>query len=124
MTWKLTALVGLGGALGAISRAWAHQLCKTYLPWDCSPWDFLAINVLGSFAIGVVLGWQSDHFSPEARLFFGTGFCGAFTTFSTFSHQTLELFAKGKTSVALANIAASILLCLAGTWAGIHLVHR
>ena len=118
MTLQQTALVGAGGAMGAISRAWLAHLLKS------PPWDILAINVLGSFLIGLVLGWQSEHLSPNVRLLLGTGFCGGFTTFSTFSHQTLDLMAKGKTGTAMASMLASLVLCLAGTWAGIQLVQR
>ncbi len=118
MTLQQLGLIGIGGALGAVTRAWlAHQ-------WKSPPWDILTINVIGSILIGMVLGWSASGARPEIRILVGTGFCGAFTTFSTFSHETVTLLSKGKFSIAAINIVASVTLCLLGTWIGIHLIHK
>jgi CrcB protein len=89
------------------------------------PWGTLLINVLGSF----VIGWYGTLTLPggpwpaggDMRLFVMVGICGGFTTFSVFSLQTFELLRGGEEVRALAYIAASVLLCLAGTVFGHHI---
>lgn len=92
------------------------------LPSSFFPWGTLFVNVSGSFAIG--LGAAAVASSGELflagswRLFFMVGFCGGFTTFSSFSLQTLALLQDGRHALAIAYILASVLLCLGGTVLG------
>lgn len=88
------------------------------------PWGTLAVNILGSIAIGVVAGATDSAriaLPPEVRQFFMVGLFGGFTTFSSFSLQTLRLFHDGDWMRAGANIGLSLLLCLAGVAAGYRL---
>jgi len=115
-----TAWIALGGALGSVARYW---LAVWALPVSRSlPWGTIGINVAGSFLIGFfgTLTLAGDrHPLPEtARLFVMVGFCGGFTTFSSFSLQTLDLLRVGAWDRALANAALSVLLCLGAVAAG------
>ena len=85
-------LVALGGALGSMARYWA-TLAVTAALGPRYPWGTLGINVLGSFAIALTaaLGTGRLPLSPETRLFVMVGICGGFTTFSSFSLQSLQL---------------------------------
>jgi fluoride exporter len=109
-----TLWVAIGGALGSVARywiaLWAMPLSR-HLPVGT-----IFINVLGSFAIGffgtLTIG-SGRYPAPDAtRVFFMVGFCGGFTTFSSFSLQTLDLLRGGAASRAFANIVLSVLLCL------------
>jgi CrcB protein len=115
-----TALIALGGALGSVARYW---LAVWALPASRSlPWGTIGINVAGSFLIGFfgTLTLEGGrHPAPEwVRLFVMVGICGGFTTFSSFSLQTLDLLRGGAWDRALVNVAASVLLCLASVGAG------
>jgi CrcB protein len=109
-----TVLVALGGALGSTARYW---IALWALPISRGlPWGTILINIAGSFAIGLFGTLTLAHGRypvPEsARLFFMVGICGGFTTFSSFSLQTLDLLRAGAPGRALANAALSLLLCL------------
>lgn len=115
-----TLWIALGGALGTIARYW---VAVGMLPLSRSlPWGTIAINIVGSFIIGffgTLTLTSGRHPLPEgARLFVMVGFCGGFTTFSSFSLQTLDLLRGGAWTRALLNIALSVLLCLAAVAAG------
>ncbi len=122
----LTLWIALGGALGTVARYWVGLWM---LPYSQSlPWGTIAINITGSFAItffGALTIAVGRHPLPETwRLFFMVGICGGFTTFSSFSLQTLELVREGTPARALINVAASVLLCLAAATAGYVLAER
>jgi CrcB protein len=111
--------VALGGFFGATARYTVSEP----LP---SPFNTLAVNVLGSFALGMLM-YSSQYLtfiSPRTRLVLGTGFMGSFTTYSTFAVQTYQLSA----GLAFANIFANTILALAGVLMGrataIHLSRR
>ena len=83
------------------------------------PLGTLTTNVLGSLAIGIAAGvWEIDQRKNPLPLFLMTGFCGGFTTFSTFSLQTLELIQKNDWPRAGMNMTSSVALCIACTWLG------
>lgn len=100
-------LIGLGGALGASLRYLLGQLLRS----RSFPWSTLVVNVLGSFLLGVVLISGANE---AFVLFVGVGFCGAFTTFSSFSFQTIELWERGHRLRAVANAVGNLLLALSG----------
>lgn len=110
--------IAAGGFLGAISRYYLSGYLQTKhtLPL---PLGTLVINLLGSFLLGLLLGLSIN--SPTYS-FLATGFLGAFTTFSTFELEAVELFRKGLVKLALFYLAASVLLGLAlaalGYWLG------
>jgi CrcB protein len=106
-------LVGLGGFVGAIARyavgGWvAERLGPTF------PYGTLAINVTGSLAIGLFLALTTERFAapPTLRLFFAIGFLGAYTTFSTFSYESLALLESRAYLAAAANVGFSVVLSL------------
>ena len=119
-------VVMLGGAIGTFVRYAASVLM---LPVSRElPWGTIAINVAGSFIIGLVgtLTLAAGRFPlPEnARLFLMVGFCGGFTTFSAFSLQSLELLRSGALGRAALNIVLSVALCIAAAAAGHVLAAR
>ena len=108
--------IALGGAAGSVARA----MVALSLPGRF-PWATLLINVLGSLLIGWLMARLGPIESPTAasmRNLLVTGFCGGFTTFSTFSWQTLEQMQKGQWSAAVANVLLSLTLCLLAVWLG------
>ena len=113
--------IALGGAIGSVARAWtANVAAGMFGPHF--PWGTVFINITGSFIIGFfgALTTSDGRFTahPDARAFVMIGICGGFTTFSSFSLQTLDLVRDGKPSAALANIALSLILCLLAVTAG------
>ena len=108
--------VAVGGALGSLGRFW---LANAMAVWTGAefPWGTLLINVIGSFVIsffGMLTGTFPRFAVPyEARVFVTVGLCGGFTTFSSFSLQTVELFRTGEAGRAGLYVAASVILCMA-----------
>ncbi len=115
--------VGIGSALGGVGRFWIAGLVGQRLG-DAFPWGTILVNVSGSLAIGFLAalagaeGRAHPKLSPLAAQFFMVGVCGGYTTFSSFSLQTLKLIQAGSLSQAGANIALSVIACLAAVWAG------
>ena len=113
--------IALGGALGSLARYYASDaLARAVGP--AFPWGTLLVNVSGSLLIGFVAGWEGGNGrlmeSAFVRQFVMVGICGGYTTFSAFSLQTLEMLHAGDVGRAGANVAASVLLCVLGAWAG------
>lgn len=107
-------LVAAGGAGGSVLRWWLSGLAQHLTPRSPFPWGTLAINVAGSFAIGVVLtlALELADLTPEMRLLLATGVLGGFTTFSAYSYETLTLLRTGHGVAAFVYAAGSVLLGL------------
>ena len=103
-------------------RYWLSSAVYLWLGRDF-PYGTLSVNVLGSFVIGIGFFLLTERLvlGAEARAFILVGFLGAFTTFSTFSLETLILMQQGLMFKALLNIIASVFLCLLATWGGMAL---
>ena len=114
--------IAAGGALGAIMRFWVSGGIYAWLGRDF-PYGTLSVNLIGSFFIGIafILLTERLTFGSEMRAFILIGFLGAFTTFSTFSLETLMLLQEGLLFKAAANILLSVFLCIIATWSGIIL---
>jgi fluoride exporter len=116
--------IALGGALGTTARYWLSGVVARSIG-ETFPWGTLVINVTGSF----VIGFFGALTGPDGRLFVGStarqfvmiGMCGGYTTFSSFSLQTLNLMNDGEWFRAGANIGLSVLLCMIAVWAGVVL---
>jgi fluoride exporter len=112
-------LVALGGAVGSVLRYLATVLAVRWLGVDF-PWGTLAVNLVGSFAIGLVneLGADALTLSPQARLFLATGVLGGLTTYSAFSYETARLVEAQAWWTAwlyvVATTAACVGLCMLG----------
>lgn len=112
-------LVALGGALGAVARAVLSTAILARWPsrW---PAGTIVVNVAGCLLLGVLIGMLTvrPQISPAWRAFAAVGVLGAFTTFSTFEHETLVLLQRGDTGSALANVAISLVAGLTAVWVG------
>ena len=118
----LIALLVLGGAVGAPARYLADGLVQSRTR-GVFPWGTFAINVSGSFVLGVVTGAALYHgLGPLPKAAIGTGFCGAYTTFSTFSYETVRLLEEGAVVTASLNALASVAVGLVAAAAGIALL--
>jgi CrcB protein len=109
------ALVMLGAALGAPLRWWVDRAVQARHD-SVFPWGTFTVNVLGSFVLGVVAA-AATRGSPWYALL-GTGFCGGFTTFSTFSFENVRLWEQGSGRIAAFNLAGSVAAGLAAAFAG------
>lgn len=119
---KQALVIALFGALGAVSRfylvRWVNAGVGQHFPAGT-----LMVNVLGSFVIGLiyVLSVEKLALGPVWRMGFMIGFLGAFTTFSSFSLDTLRLLESGKVFSAGVNVVLNLLLCLGAVWLGMRL---
>lgn len=116
---NLFAIAG-GGAVGALMRFWISNSIYTLYGRDF-PYGTLVVNVLGSFLMGFMFILLNERFNidPAWRAALLIGLLGAFTTFSTFSIETLNLFIAGETMRAAMNIMLSVIVCILATWLGI-----
>ena len=117
----MTLAVAAGSALGGVLRYWcsgfiAERIGETF------PWGTLFVNVVGSLLIGLFATVTSPDarlvVGPAVRMFFVLGLFGGFTTFSSFSLQTLNLIQEGEWLFAAGNIFGSVFLCMIGVWLG------
>lgn len=117
---NLWIAIAFGGALGATARfAMSHQVYQ-WLGRDFA-WGTLSVNVLGSFLMGLLSVIIIDKLAltTEWRSFLLVGFLGAFTTFSTFSYETMQYIQVGELSKAMLNIIVSVVVCLVAVWLGL-----
>ncbi len=115
-----TLVIAVGGLVGSVARYWIAGLVQR-AAGGSFPAGTLAVNVVGSFTIGVVMALALERglMGEHARLLLTAGFCGGFTTMSSFSYETVALLAAGQAAVALANVAASVLTCVGAAWVGL-----
>lgn len=118
MTWLL---VGLGGAAGAAAR---FGVAQAFAARQGFPWATFGINVAGSLALGLLMGaFPSPEEAWRLRALLGIGFCGGFTTFSTFSYETLVLLQRGSPVSALLYAFGSVTIGVLAAWIGLRLTH-
>ncbi len=117
------SFIALGGALGAVLRHGVN-VAAVALFGHGFPWGTLAVNILGSFVMGALIAYLAHwgNLSPALRLFFVTGLLGAFTTFSTFSLDTITLWERGLELHAAAYVLASVVLSVSALLAAMVLV--
>lgn len=113
--------IGFGSALGGISRYGCSRWIATSFG-ETFPWGTMAVNVIGSFVIGFFATISGPDgrliISPEIRIFVMVGFCGGYTTFSSFSLATLDLIRNRDFAEAGMNIVLSVVLCMMAVWLG------
>jgi CrcB protein len=117
-------IIAFGGAIGACLRYFLTQESIKLLGKGF-PFGTLAVNVLGSFALGCLYMWieqEQREISQSVRLFLGVGLLGALTTFSTFSYETFLLFHQSEYIKALLNLFLNLGLCVFGVWLAVILV--
>ena len=113
--------IAIGSALGGMARYWCSGVAARLIG-ETFPWDTLIVNVVGSF----IIGFFATVTGPDGRIFADTltrqavmiGFCGGYTTFSSFSLQTLNLARDGEWLRAGAYTVGSVVLCLVAVWLG------
>jgi CrcB protein len=114
-------LIAVGGALGSVLRFFLSNYCNVQIG-GIFPWGIMIVNVTGSFAIGFLFALTEPggrwFASPLTRDFLMIGICGGYTTFSSFSLNTLNLARDGEWLRAGGNIVGSVVLCLAAVWLG------
>jgi CrcB protein len=114
--------IAAGGAVGAVLRyaltGWVQELGGARFPWGT-----LVVNALGSLALGLIMAGLVEHSATGSvtRTFWTIGVLGAFTTFSTFSYETLALLSAGDWSAGVANVAANLALGLIAAFIGLRL---
>jgi CrcB protein len=115
-------LVGFGGGAGSIFRYLTSVVMARYFQ-GIFPLAIFIVNVTGCLMIGLFLGLlERQQFAhPDLKLLFVTGFCGGYTTFSTFSAENVDLMQSGQYLTALLYIAASVLAGMAAVWLGFML---
>jgi fluoride exporter len=111
--------VALGSAIGGVSRYLIGGLVQRLLD-TTFPAGTLLVNISGSFLLGAILRYaiETPTLSPEVRALLTIGFCGGYTTFSTFSYETVALLEDGEWTRAGLYVGASVLLSLVGTFLG------
>ena len=116
-----TLLIFLGAGFGGVSRYWISNVTFGFFGRQF-PYGTLIVNVSGCFLMGllfVLILERFDGLGPQLRSLILIGFLGGYTTFSSFSIETLNLFENGAPLAGVANILLSVILCLAATWLGI-----
>ena len=117
--------LGLFGGLGCIARylvsGWTYQIAGRTLPYGT-----LAVNLIGTFVLGLLMesALRSSFFTPELRIGITVGFLGGFTTFSTFSYETLRMLEEGNYWGSAATILLNVLGCLVAGGLGIYLARQ
>ena len=117
---KNIVLVFLGGGVGSALRYGLSNWLNQYVPWAAGTFS---ANILGSLLIGLLMGWfiKWPHMEVDMRLLLAIGFCGGFTTFSTFALEQVNMIKNGATTHALIYMASSLILGVAAVFLGLWL---
>ena len=119
---KIILLVGLGSFIGGIARYLVSFFIQNKF-LSTFPYGTLAVNIIGCFLIGIIYGFSDrGSLNVEWRLFLATGIMGGFTTFSSFSNETVSMLRDAQYWQAFSYVGVSILIGLAATFAGISLI--
>lgn len=120
---KLLAAIAAGGAIGALGRHYVNVLALAWFG-TAFPWGTLTVNIAGSFLMGVFIELSALVWSPGAmlRAMLTVGMLGAFTTFSTFSLETVLLYERGQLGLSALYVLLSLTLSVGGLFAGLALV--
>ena len=110
-------IVALGGAVGSACRYLITKIADTSFPWAT-----FSVNILGSLLIGLLIGWLNRGIlSPEMKLLLVSGFCGGFTTFSTFANESFRMLKTGEIFLFFFFLGASVVIGVLAVWLGIKL---
>lgn len=119
---KIILLIGIGSFIGGISRYLLSLFIQNKF-LSTFPFGTLGVNIVACFLIGIVFGLsERGNFNMEWRLFLATGFLGGFSTFSSFSNETVGLLRDGQIWQAFTYIMCSVVICLLATFTGISLI--
>lgn len=119
---KFILAVGIGSFIGGILRYFISIYIQSK-HFSAFPYGTLIVNVTGCFLIGIIFGFsERSDIATGWKLFLVTGILGGFTTFSSFSNETVALFRTGQSALAMYYIASSVLIGLAATFAGIYFI--
>jgi fluoride exporter len=114
-------VVSIGAVFGTLARYAITHFSSELTHHVGFPFGTLAVNVIGSFAVGWVLTWTADHTHDHWRLLAATGFCGAFTTFSAFAYESMVYWRQGQIAMLSLNVISNNVLCFVALLAGIAL---
>ena len=114
-------LVMLGGAVGSALRYVVTHVSSDLSNHHGFPFGTLFVNVIGSFLVGYILTWSGDHAHDRWRLLAATGFCGGFTTFSTFAFETMAYWNSDRLAIIALNLVLNNTLSLLAVLLGIRL---
>ena len=117
--------VFIGSGIGGVMRYLLGKVIQTYYS-GIFPLATLLINILACLLLGVVIGYMDSRqmLSSRMQLFWATGICGGFSTFSTFSSENLTLYREGQYGLLLTYVGLSVLLCFCGTFGGLYICQR
>jgi len=121
--FKAFLIVGVGSFFGGGTRYLIQQFVLKISTFPF-PFGTLAVNIIGSFIIGIIFGvnLKTNTISSEMKWFLVTGFCGGFTTFSSFSLETFSLFREGQYVYFFSYVATSVVIGLLATFTGVQLI--
>lgn len=124
MNAAVLAAVAIGGATGSVGRYLINSVWWPASGPDAVPWGTLAVNVIGSFLYGLLFAVLTQYLPHGAtlRVALLAGFLGGFTTFSSFSFETVRLVQEGQFPLAAGYVLGSVFSCLLAVWLGLHLV--
>lgn len=120
---KPLVLIFFGGGLGSVARFLLGKWVTWFSPFPNFPLGTLVVNVTACFILGLIIG-LADHrqfLSTDSRAFWAIGFCGGFSTFSTFSLETAQLFQQQMTAIGVLYIVGSVALCWGAVLLGVFL---